>query len=82
MEIQLTDREGNNSVSQRSVEKNGSGGPATRFIEEKVDEPNEFEMILQHKFSIFKSMIMQRVLDRNPALKFTKEEAKRILKYA
>lgn len=42
----------------------------------------DFEQTLHHKFAIFKSMIMQKIHEKNPALKINKEEAKRILNYA
>jgi hypothetical protein len=73
VEIVLTDREGS---------KNGADEDP-KFIEEKPfeEKDQDFEQTLHHKIAIFKSMILQRLHEKNPILKLNKEEAKRILEY-
>jgi len=46
-----------------------------------IDIEAEFESTLRHKFAIFRSMIMQKLHEKNPAIKFNKEECKRIAAY-
>jgi hypothetical protein len=46
-----------------------------------IDIEAEFERTLRHKFAIFRSMIMAKLHEKNPALKFNKEECKKIIAY-
>jgi hypothetical protein len=71
VEIALTDRE-------RSNRSNGAEQPP-KFIEERADD--DFEQTIHHKLAIFKSMIIQRLNEKNPILRLNKEEAARILTY-
>ena len=46
-----------------------------------IDIEAEFEQTLRHKFALFRSMIMGKLHEKNPALRFNKEECKKIAAY-
>ena len=86
--------QGNPSGSTQGVEKSPQNfkmqssprGPNAdnnniEYRGDDIDIEAGFETTLRHKFAIFRSMIMQRLHEKNPALKFNKEECKRIAAY-
>jgi len=48
----------------------------------KKNPEGEFEISLKNKISLLKQLITKAVREKNPALVFALEEAKRIVKYA
>lgn len=56
---------------QNNIEYRGDG----------LEVETGFEDCLTNKFNLFKTMITKALLCKNPALKLTQEEAKRVVQY-